>query len=316
LIRLDFVTAGILSDEEAVVFYSGAGVRTIRAAQRLGILSVCQVHHCHVVEQDAILQREAAACGIRYSPIYLASEVRNQVREYGDADLILCPSSAVRDSFAARGISENKLIVVPHGITLPSRFPERSEERKVGPYRVLYMGQLHFRKGVRYLLDAISQLDDSSIECRLVGPDFGLSGIHWNQYSPGIQRPGAKKGADLWQEYADADIFVLPSVEEGFGLVVLEAMRAGLPVVITSAVGARDFVADGQEGFVVPPGDSEALKDKIVWLRDHPEERRRMGKLARARAETVKGWDDSAARLVAKLQQRLESRKSASLVKS
>jgi glycosyltransferase involved in cell wall biosynthesis len=281
-------------------------MRTIQASRRLGILSVCQVHHSHVLDQEAILRDEAAACGLPYSPIYSPAEVRGQVREFGETDLILCPSGAVRESFAARGIPGEKLVVVPHGITLPERFAQRSAGRDSGPFRVLYMGQLHYRKGLRYLLDALTRIGDPAIECRMVGPDFGLSGIKEQAYPFALQRPGPKKGSDLWQEYADGDVFVLPSVEEGFGLVVLEAMRAGLPVIVSSAVGAGDFVRDGQDGFIVPPRDPAALKEKIEWLRDHPEDRRRMGESARIQAAGVKGWDDSAARLVMEFEKRCD----------
>jgi glycosyltransferase involved in cell wall biosynthesis len=91
---------------------------------------------------------------------------------------------------------------------------------------------------------------------------------------------------------------VLPSLEEGFGLVVLEAMRAGLPVIITSAVGAKDFVTDGVEGWVVPPADPQALSEKIRWMQLHPTERQAMGRAAAQRARAAGGWAASARRLV------------------
>jgi glycosyltransferase involved in cell wall biosynthesis len=227
-----------------------------------------------------------------------------QVKEYDEVDVILCPSEAVKESFIRRGTDGAKLIVVPHGIKLPEHFPEGTQAHDAGKVRILYTGQIHYRKGLRYLLGALTQTANSALTCRLVGPEFGLSGIDWSQYADIVQKTGPKKGADLWQEYAAADIFVLPSVEEGFGLVVLEAMRAGLPVLITSAVGAKDFVRDGVDGFIVPPRSPEALKEKIVWLLDHPEDRRRMGESARQQANSVQGWDDSATKLVRELAER------------
>ncbi|MEI6071056.1 MAG: glycosyltransferase family 4 protein [Verrucomicrobiae bacterium] len=299
--RLDRATVRHLNGADAAIFYSGAGLRTIRACHDKKVLSVCQVHHAHVIEQEEILLREAEACRLPYTPIYSPAQIRMQVQEYQEADLILCPSGAVKDSFMARGVSGSKLIVVPHGITLPDGFPERSPGRDTGTLRVLYVGQLHYRKGLRYLIEGLSLLGDPSLECRLVGPDFGLSGIKPQDFPFDLKKTGPKKGADLWQEYVDGDIFVLPSLEEGFGLVLLEAMRAGLPVVVSSAVGASDFVRDGQDGFIVPPADPAAIRDKIAWLRDHPDARRRMGESARAKASEVKGWNDSAARLISEL---------------
>jgi glycosyltransferase involved in cell wall biosynthesis len=75
-------------------------------------------------------------------------------------------------------------------------------------------------------------------------------------------------------------------------------MRAGLPVIITSAVGAKDFVTNGVEGWVVPPADPAALREKICWMQLHPAERQAMGRAAAERARSAGGWTASARRLV------------------
>lgn len=304
-VRLDAATARWLGDEHAVVFYSGAGLRTIRAARRRGILSVSQVHHAHVLEQDRILREEAAACGCPYTPIYSAAQVRMQLQEFKETDLILCPSGSVKESFERAGIPAAKLAVVPHGVDLKAEttFAERSTDNSK-PLRVLYVGQLHYRKGLRYLALAMSDIDSRVAQCRVVGPDFGLSGLAGQKGEDRLERIGPKKGAELLDEYRSADVFVLPSLEEGFGLVVLEAMRAGLPVIITSAVGAKDFVTDGVEGFIVPPGDAEFLAEKIFWMQAHPAERSSMGRRAALRAREAGGWTASTDILVRELERR------------
>ncbi len=296
---LDRGTARQLDGCDAAIFYSGAGLETIRACRKKGILSVCQVHHTHVVEQERILRAEAAVCGLAYTPIYSPAQVCYQLQEFDEADLILCPSGSVRESFERARIPPEKLVVVAHGVELTEgAHGGRREVEKRDPLRVLYVGQLHYRKGLRYLAAAMAGFSADDAVCRLVGPDFGLSGLSKEPESAQWIKTGSKKGEPLWQEYREADVFVLPSVEEGFGLVVLEAMRAGLPVIITSAVGAKDFVTDGVEGWIVPPGDSTALLEKIRWMADHPEERRRMGAAAAQRATAAGGWAASAQRLV------------------
>ena len=298
-VALDRVTSRHLDGCGAAIFYSGAGLETTRACRRRGILSVCQVHHAHVLEQERLLQEEAAACGLRYTPIYSPAQVKRQLQEFEEVDVILCPSGAVQESFERAGLPARKLLVVPHGVDLSAGAAEKKRALgPAGPLRILYVGQLHYRKGLRYLAEAMQGLVPDEVQCRVVGPDFGLSGLAAAPGSERFVKTGSKKDGDLLAEYAEADVFVLPSLEEGFGLVVLEAMRAGLPVIITSAVGAKDFVTDGVEGWVVPPANPEALREKIRWMQLHPTERQAMGRAAAERARSAGGWTASARRLV------------------
>jgi hypothetical protein len=298
-VALDRDTSRHLDGCDAAIFYSGAGLETIRACRRRGILSVCQVHHTYVREQESLLRAEAAACGLPYTPIYSPAQVKRQIQEFEEADVILCPSGAVRESFERPGLPAEKLVVVQHGVDLTAE-PVKAvaSARAERPLRVLYVGQLHYRKGLRYLGEAMQEFSADQVECRVVGPDFGLSGLVSAAGADRFVKTGPKKGSDLLAEYAEADVFVLPSLEEGFGLVVLEAMRAGLPVIITSAVGAKDFVTDGVEGWVVPPANPEALREKIRWMQLHPTERQAMGRAAAERARSAGGWTASARRLV------------------
>lgn len=304
-VKLDRCTLRNLGNAGAAVFYSGAGLETIRVCRKRGILSVCQVHHSHVLELERILKDEAATCSLPHTPVYSSVQVQRQLQEFAEADVILCPSEAVMESFARAGTPEAKLIVVPHGTDL------RVDDAVGGgiasrgrPLRILYVGQLHYRKGLRFLAEALQVIASDQMECRLVGPDFGLSGLDMMRGPKNLLRIGPKKGADLQREYREADVFVLPSLEDGFGLVVLEAMRAMLPVVITSAVGAKGFVTDGVEGWIVPPGDPASLAEKLVWMQAHPVERLAMGLAAERRAREAGGWAVAAHCLVDSLREK------------
>jgi starch synthase len=303
-VKLDRATAKNLGGCDAAVFYSGAGLATVRECRRRGILSVSQVHHAHVLEQERILKAEAAACGLPYTPIYSPAQVRRQLAEFEQCDVIVCPSGAVKESFERAGVLPQRLVVVPHGVALTGTEVTTTRSAN-GPMRVLYVGQLHFRKGLRYLAGAARDLDSDNFHFRLVGPDFGLSGLENVEGAECLMRVGPLKGEDLARAYREADVLVLPSVEEGFGLVVLEAMLAGLPVIITSAVGAKDLVIDGTEGWIIPPGDAAALQKKLIWMRHHPAERLAMGEAAESRARTAGGWGASARNLLTLLKDRV-----------
>ena len=90
---------------------------------------------------------------------------------------------------------------------------------------------------------------------------------------------------DLVRAYQAANLFVFPSVGEGFGQVLLEAMACGLPVLSTTRTAAPDLIADGREGFIVEPRRADLLADRIAWAATHRAELTEMGSLARERAE-------------------------------
>ncbi len=96
---------------------------------------------------------------------------------------------------------------------------------------------------------------------------------------------GVREGAELADLYRHAMFFVLPSDEEGIGIVLLEAMASGLPVVSTCCGGPETAVLDGETGFLTPVGDAQALADAMQHLLDNPALRRRMGQAGRRIAE-------------------------------
>jgi glycosyltransferase involved in cell wall biosynthesis len=90
----------------------------------------------------------------------------------------------------------------------------------------------------------------------------------------------------------ESDVLVLPSIEDGFGLVMAEAMASGCPVISSTNTGGGDLYTDGIEGFIVPIRDSEAIRERLLMLADDPELRSRMGEAALQRVSTLGGWSD------------------------
>lgn len=107
---------------------------------------------------------------------------------------------------------------------------------------------------------------------------------------------GALPGAALPVEYQAADIFVLPSLEEGLPLVILQAMASGLPVVATQETGIADLITAAGEAVMVPSRDAGALAEALAQLAAQPELRRAMGAAGRRRVEAGYSWADYGAR--------------------
>lgn len=187
-----------------------------------------------------------------------------------------------------------------------SRHPRRNDRR--GTCRFLFAGQMIARKGVDVLLEAFARLADEGVDASLVlvGREGELPGFLDAVPAAARRRLeylGFRQPSELPDLFAEADVFVLPSRHDGWGVVVNQALGAGLPVVTsTGACAGVDLVADGREGLHVPPGDARALTEAMRRIANEPETRARMSEAALARADSL-----SPARAAAKWVEVLEA---------
>jgi glycosyltransferase involved in cell wall biosynthesis len=173
------------------------------------------------------------------------------------------------------------------------------------PIRVLFVGRIEPRKGTDLLLDAAVELlpEFSNLEFHLVG-DHSIANergstdraefleAHERSITDRVQFHGVVPESELHTHYERSDIFCAPSRFESFGLILLEAMAAGKPVVSCNVGGIPEVVADGENGILVAPGDSSALAGAIRRLILDPELRREMGKRSRVRFQ--ESWSSQA----------------------
>jgi glycosyltransferase involved in cell wall biosynthesis len=103
---------------------------------------------------------------------------------------------------------------------------------------------------------------------------------------------------ELYKYLSQGSVFVYFSMDEGFGMALLEAMASGLPVICTANVGAKDAVREGVDGFILPIRDVNGLKEKILYLYEHTKICQEMGKQARAQAESNFTWNHYGQRAV------------------
>jgi glycosyltransferase involved in cell wall biosynthesis len=155
----------------------------------------------------------------------------------------------------------------------------------------LFLGRLGARKGVYDLLEAFVVVARHFPESRLrLGGDGDLDAVRNRAADLGIADRvdvlGWVSGEAKNQELAKADVYALPSYNEGLPMSVLEAMAAGLPVLTCPVGGIPDAVTNGVEGFLVPPGDVPALSSRLQALLADESLRQRMGDTARYRVQT------------------------------
>lgn len=176
---------------------------------------------------------------------------------------------------AAAGAGANAM-VIPHGVHVP---PPRIEPE--GTPKALFAGRLAPEKGVHILAEAMEKVKGVEL---IVAGDGPLRHLF-------PEALGFVAHDKLHKLYEQASMLVLPSYGEGFGVVAMEAMSHGVPVIATTAGGLGWVIEDNVSGIVVKPGDVEGLRDAIIQLRDGPALRARLGEGGRMRARDRFGWD-------------------------
>ena len=244
---------------------------SIPRAREFGAKVVIERGSTHPHFQDEILREEARIHGFQIERAH-PQIIEKGLEEIALADRVIIPSEFVRKSFLLHGVPEEKLRVIPYGIDL-TRF--RNDRARNGIFRVLFVGNIGFQKGIHYLLDAWSRLRLPDAELVLIGSIEQDAQTFLQRYQGQFIYKGHVRHEELVAEYNAASVFVLPSLQEGSALVTYEAMACGLPCVVTENTGS--IVRDGVDGMIIPVRSSRGLEEAISWMFEHPSERQEMG---------------------------------------
>jgi glycosyltransferase involved in cell wall biosynthesis len=262
-----YAAATLPKDADILVGWSGASLEAIHEARRRGMAVIVERGSTHMAHQYRVLAEAHAQLGLNWAGIDPRLRAR-EAEEYALADRIVTGSTAAAATFGGDGA---KVRVNAYGVDL-DRFRQVVPQRGSGPLRVLFVGQVGVRKGVPWLIQAFARLGGTA-ELHLVGPvDSVLRPLLAGDR---IHLHGPLRGAALVEHFAQADVFCLPSIEEGFGMVILQAMAAGLPVIASTATGAVD-VPDAHP-ILVPPADADALAEALDRVLSNPSLRHSMG---------------------------------------
>lgn len=230
-----------------------------------------------------------------WSPIVSPKKIKRWLELEGDlyrnACNVFTPSNYTRNSLIADySVDENKVIVVGYGPTLET-IPEENYKNECNNKTILFVGFDFQRKGGLLLLEAFKKVK------KVIG---GAKLIIVSQYqvNPDIKEDGIvfydskTKRDDVLKLFKEASLFVLPSICEPFGLVLLEAMAYKLPCVGTSIDAIPEIIEDEKTGFLVPANDSTTLADKIVFLLKNPELAKKMGEAGFRRMKEKFTWSN------------------------
>jgi glycosyltransferase involved in cell wall biosynthesis len=205
------------------------------------------------------------------------------------ADAIVVPSRATANVLGAAGIAPSRICVVPNGVPVPERPPTRVDARgRLGlPPEAFVVGtlaRLAPHKGIDDLVRAMVKVDDPRVVLAVAGDGEERAMLETLAAPLGDRVRFLGRVEDAADLYASSDVFALPSLLEGFGLVFVEAAMFGVPSIAADAGAVAEVVENGLTGVLVPPGDPSAVAAAVTALRDDPATRDRMGRAARARA--------------------------------
>ena len=224
----------------------------------------------------------------------------------------IAASSFTRRTLIEHGAPAASVHVAPYGVDLERFHPGTGSPRGDGPLRVLFVGTVNQRKGIKYLLEAVSQIGARHVQLVIRGRAVdGLELVR--KMVPNADIRLSVSHEELLAAYRSSDLFVFPSIGEGFGHVLIESLASGLPVLSTTHTAAPDLVTECVDGFVIAPRRSDRIVERLEWALAHRDQLRAMRSAARRKAEMFT-WERFRSRMVDIVDSALESRESETLV--
>jgi glycosyltransferase involved in cell wall biosynthesis len=269
------------ADAAAVIACEISALTTFREAKRRGLATLLDAPSIHRETQDRLHDTT--------DPPGLHRRIaRVKDEEIALADHILTVSELARQTYVDAGVPPEKVHALPLGADLELFAPSPGEEPARDRFTFLFAGATIHRKGFDLLLEAFARIaGDPGVDLRIVGSRGDLGHL-LDSGDPGrITFLGPRTQPELASELRQADCLVLPSRNDSYAMVVVEALASGTPVLVSEMVGAKNLVMEGKTGWIVPVGDIAALAERMAWCAGHREAVRALRDDCRQAAESA-----------------------------
>ena len=271
--------------------FQGSCLESLQSARKRGIVAVAEFATAHVTRAMEVLAREAERhpeWAATISNFHFPEWYRRRLEaEPQAADVCIAASQFTVQSLLDVGVDRTKIRLLPLGADLSQFTLQR--RRADGPFRILFVGGVGQRKGIKYLLQAFERLRGPGVELTVAGP-LPADPHPLTPYREMVRFTGRLDQAQIIQEMQQSHVLVLPSVFEGFGLVIVEAMATGMPVITSTHSAGPEILREGVDGFVLEPDDVDGLTERLERLRTDRERAVEMGLQAARRAQEF-SWD-------------------------
>lgn len=278
-VKYDHYMANKLGSEKFNLFwgFQGSCLLSIEKANELGKYTVCELATAHVGAAQKILGDEMLLQPKWANTInnlhFPASYVDRLNKEVGLADKIVAASEFTRQSLLQEGIDKEKIVKISLGVEISQVGYKKKafKDYSSRPLKVLFSGAVTQRKGFSYIIEAFKNLNPKDIQLHIIGAITGednpiLEEMDWVHYH------GAVSQSEMFALYHNFDILLLPSLFEGFGLVIVEAMAAGLPVIASDHSMAPDIINQFENGVLIPIRNASAIQTSVEYFRNRTSE--------------------------------------------
>ena len=282
-LMFDKLAARVSGDYDVLLAWGNFAYHTFRALEGSGVKRVLVRGSTHPRFQQKVLEDIAGKHQIEYTPLN-----QKTLKRFDDegrmADLVVVPSELAKQSYIDEGYAPEKIIMVAWGVDL-DRFTPRVKAKENTPLKFLFVGQACMRKGVSTLLSAWRAVSNNDWELTLIGstlPD-GRAALEQLCALPNVKH--IPFTLDVEQYFQEADVFVMPTLEEGSALVSYQAMACGVPQITTNACGA--VARADKDAIIIPEASDDALVNALRKLGENEGLRKQMGASSR---EYIEGF--------------------------
>jgi len=302
------VVRHIPNDIDIAIFLSSFGLEGIEFCNNNNIISISDHGSVYLPYQFKIIEEERRIFDLEPSINHNKWIIEKELKEFNSADYILLGSNFAKETFLQNGFLEKKIIVNNYGVDLES-FRKIDKSDKV--FRIIFVGSVNINKGIHYLLKAFNILNLENSELWVIGGGYPNKDIDtvfkkMDINFKNVYFKGSFPQAELYKYYSQASVFCLPSLSDGFGMVVPQALACGLPVIVSENTGAKDIVKEDYNGYVIPIRDVESIKEKLSYLYENKQKLITMSNNALQSVKYGLTWEDYGNRLTKDLKKAME----------
>ncbi|WP_421944667.1 glycosyltransferase family 4 protein [Pedobacter sp.] len=287
----DFLASKIIKYDSDVYFiWSGYALKTIKTLRKKNPQAkiILVRGSAHIEEQERLLKKV----------IYVKKHINlriieKELKEYYEADYITVPSTYAFNTFIEKGFKKEKLFINLLGVDL-NQFPFQHKREDKEKIVLGYVGTLSSRKGIDSVINVIARLNDIKeiFDLNLTGPidhkTFDATTLKKHDF---IMYNGIHKQKELYRIYWKIDVLILNSLEDGFGMVLLQAMSCGCAIIATKNTGGPDVIQNYKNGIIIPANDENELEKALLWFDKNKDKIPKMGMISRNISENEFTWD-------------------------
>lgn len=291
--HLDWVVKKTIKQPSILISFCGAGLHSFRSNKKLGGVNICDKGSTHIEYQESILKEEYLRYDLEYKGVHKRRKEK-ELKEYDECDLITVPSQFSFDSFLKKGIPKEKLRLIPYGARIKRFRPKDKYDKDTNlnkEFNILFVGNFGIRKGAIDILEAFKKFKHPRKKLTIVGSvDQSIKCLIQKYDTESINFLGHVNNKLLRDFYTNSEVLLFPSIEDGYGIVILEALACGCPVIATKNTGAIHSVKDKLNGFIIPIRSPKKIVDCLTMIADSEDLRLKLKINSIKIIDEIKGW--------------------------